>query len=252
MSIVPLLSGFTSRADDAGQASVVLLVAFLLTFICARMYTRLARLRDWRSASIAGVHTHHMVFGVVIAFLAGAVEFALPPKNNLVHLLLAGLFGCGAALVLDEFALAVHLQDVYWEKEGRKSVDAVVIAALLFFLLTLHAVPLGHAANLPPAVLLLVGLLNLVLALTSALKGKVFVAIFGVYIPVLAAVGAVRLAEPGSIWARHVYGAKSPKMRAAASRYKTYNATWQPQKERLWDLLGGKTGRPERRNDRRR
>ncbi len=247
MSIVPLLSGYTHHAGSAGQASAVLLLAFLVTFACARAYTRLARLRGWQSAHIAGVHTHHLVFGVVIAFLAGSVEFALPPQNGTMRLLLASLFGCGAALTLDEFALAVHLQDVYWEQEGRKSVDAVVIAALLFLLLALHTSPLGRAANLPPATLILVELLNLVFALVAALKGKIFVAVFGVFIPALAAIGALRLAEPSSIWARDIYGTKSAKFKLAVKRYEAYDRVWQPRKERLWDIVGGKTGRPKKR-----
>jgi hypothetical protein len=196
------------------------------------------------------VHTHHLVYGVLIAFTAGAVEFALPPKDDATHLLLAALFGCGAALTLDEFALAVHLQDVYWEKEGRKSVDAVVIAALLFLLLALHTAPLGRAANLSPALLWFVELLNMALAIVAALKGKVFTAVFGVFVPVLAALGAVRLADPGSIWAHRMYGPRSAKMRAAIKRYNEYSKTWQPHKEHLWDVLGGKTGRPERRDER--
>ena len=72
-----------------------------------------------------------MVFGVIIGFLAGAIEFALPPGNGFAHLLLAALFGGGAALVLDEFALAVHLQDVYWAHQGRESIDAVILFGAL-------------------------------------------------------------------------------------------------------------------------
>ncbi len=251
MSIVPLLSGYTSNPGAAGQASAVLLLAFLATFVCARAYTRLARIRGWRSTHIAGIHTHHLVFGVVIAFTAGAVEFALPPREGAVRLFLAGLFGCGAALALDEFALAVHLQDVYWEEEGRKSVDAVVIAALLFLLLALHTAPLGRAAKLPPTLLLCVEVANLALVLVAALKGKILIAVVGVFVPALAAIGAIRLAEPGSIWARHMYGTRSTKMAAAIERYREYDRVWQPHKEHLRDVVGGKTGRPRQHGRRR-
>ena len=55
--------------------------------------------------------------------------------------MLAVLFGAGAALTLDEFALWLHLEDVYWSREGRSSVDAVLIALVVGALLLLGANP---------------------------------------------------------------------------------------------------------------
>lgn len=260
ISIIPFVSGHTSNRYDAGRtAALVMLVAFLLTFIGVRTYTRIARIRGWRSANIAGVHTHHLVFGVIISFFAAAIEFALLPEPGPLQLILAALFGGGAALVLDEFALAVHLQDVYWEKEGRKSVDAVIIGAIFGLLFLLHVAPFGHPNDLPRMVLTVVLIFNLLFVLVAALKGKIYFAIFGVFVPLLAIVGAIRLAEPGSLWSRLFYGETSDKLVWSLTRYAVYERDLRPLKEWFIDLVGGKPGRPlarrgmrttKRRNDR--
>ncbi|HVX24273.1 MAG TPA: hypothetical protein VG992_02950 [Candidatus Saccharimonadales bacterium] len=247
MNILPLLSGYTSNSYNAGRATAfVMLLSFVVTFIFTRVYTRLARIRGWRSTSINGVHTHHLVFGLVIAFFAAALEFALLPKAGWLKLTLAGLFGGGAALVLDEFALAVHLEDVYWEKEGRKSVDAVIIGAIFGLLFLLHTAPFGRSADLPRMLLTIAQLINMAFVLTAALKGKLYLASFGVFVPLLAIVGAIRLAEPGSIWTRLIYKTNDKHLRAVA-RYSRYERTWRPRKEFLLDIVGGKTGRPRQR-----
>ena len=67
-----------------------------------------------------------MVIGVVLMATVGILLIALAPEEALAQIL-ALLFGAGVALTLDEFALILHLQDVYWRKEGRLSVDAVII-----------------------------------------------------------------------------------------------------------------------------
>lgn len=70
-----------------------MLLAFILTFIITRGYTRIARVRGWGSASFGGVHTHHMVFGLVIGFVAGALMFAFMPEPGVFLLVLAAAFG---------------------------------------------------------------------------------------------------------------------------------------------------------------
>lgn len=248
MSLVPhFLSGYSSDIYNNGhETTLVMLVAFVVTFILARTYTRIARIRGWRSAFIAGVHTHHLVFGVIGSFSAAALEFTLQPTGA-GKLILAALFGGGAALVLDEFALAVHLQDVYWEKEGRKSVDAVVIGAAFGLLFLLRTAPFGHSNKLPFILLTTIQIINLAFVVSAALKGKIYLAIFGVFIPILAILGALRLAEPDSIWARNFYDRGGDKMRISLGRYAEYERVWRPRKEFLWDIVGGKAGRPIRR-----
>ena len=58
-------------------------------------------------------------------------------------LLLSALFGVGAALTLDEFALILHLDDVYWAKEGRGSIEATLMGFTFGLLCLLAAAPLG-------------------------------------------------------------------------------------------------------------
>ncbi|TAH33450.1 hypothetical protein EYC59_04950 [Candidatus Saccharibacteria bacterium] len=248
MNLFPFIPLYTHHIYDGGrQTAFVVLVSFLVTFLCARGYTRLARLHGWKSASFGGVHTHHLVFGVVMVLLAGAMQFAfLPQDDGPWQLVLAAMFGSGAALVLDEFALLFHLQDVYWEHEGRKSIDAIVIATLLGVLFLLHTTPFGSTSDMTGAALTVTGAVNLIFVLVAAIKGKLFLAVFGVFVPLLAFVGALRLAEPGSIWAHRWYAPGSKNMRRAQARYQKYEAFWRPRKERLWDFLGGKPGRPLR------
>ena len=82
---------------------------------------------------IGGVHVHHLVFGIVGLLLIGYVWLLLvglerkPPRRT--FRLTAIAYGVSAALVLDEFALWLNLRDVYWEKQGRESVDALAIFA---------------------------------------------------------------------------------------------------------------------------
>lgn len=62
-------------------------------------------------------------------------------KYEKLRLFMAAVFGIGAALVIDEFALWLYLQDVYWEKQGRDSVDAVIITiAVLTIIYTLSEI----------------------------------------------------------------------------------------------------------------
>lgn len=248
MNLFPFIPLYTHHIYDGGrQTAFVVLVSFLITFLCARGYTRLARTHGWGSASFGGVHAHHLVFGVVMVLLAGAMQFAfLPMDDGPWQLVLAALFGSGAALVLDEFALLFHLQDVYWEHEGRKSIDAIVIATLLGVLFLLHTTPFGSTSDMTGVALTVTGAVNLVFVLVAAMKGKIFFAVFGVFVPLLALIGALHLAEPDSIWAHRWYKPDGKKMRRAKARYQQYEAFWRPRKERLWDILGGKPGRPLR------
>ena len=103
-----------------------LLLAFLVTFAFARTYTRLGRLRGWRSGAVDGVHLHHLVPGIMACLVAGTAIIAFHPGNDPM-LLLSALFGVGAALTLDEFALILHLDNVYWTREGRSSIEATLM-----------------------------------------------------------------------------------------------------------------------------
>lgn len=249
MDIFKFIPGYESTIYATGrEPAFVMLLAFILTFIITRGYTRIARVRGWGSASFGGVHTHHMVFGLIVGFAAGALMFAFTPSPGLFMLSLAAAFGIGAALVLDEFALIFHLQDVYWENEGRKSVDAVVLGFTFGLLFLMQITPFGTTANESSALIFVAVAINLPIVLIAALKGKIYFAIFGVFIPILSLIGAIRLAEPNSAWARRFYSPKSRKQTKSKQRYLAYDKKWKRRKERAWDIIGGKIGRPNNLN----
>jgi lysyl-tRNA synthetase class 2 len=182
---------------------------------------------------------HHLVVGIVMALAAGAFHFALAPEEGFWQLFLAAVFGSGAALVLDEFALVFRLHDVYWTEEGRSSVDAVVISTVLAGLLLLHTAPLGAGEDSSRWVLSALILVNSLLVLATALKGKLFTAAVGVFVPYFALVGALRLAKPTSLWARHRYRPGSHKLERAEARYAWYAERWRPYKDKVEDVIGG-------------
>ena len=191
--------------ESGRLAGFVLLAAFLLSFGFIRMSTRLMRSPKvpWWPGSVTtgGIHVHHLVFGIVLLMLAGFLGFALQPGDPWLEVL-AAAFGVGMGLTLDEFALWLHLDDVYWAEEGRSSVDAVIIAALLGGALLLGFTPLesGDTGSVL-GIAVLVGL-DLGCSVIAALKGKYTSAVVGVLIPLVAVVAAIRLAKPGSPWAQ--------------------------------------------------
>lgn len=90
--------------------------------------------------SDSGVHLLDLVFGIVTMMVAGTLSFAGFATSPLYEIC-AFLFGVGIGLTIDEFALWVHLDDVYWAREGRSSVDAAVISAGVLELILLGARP---------------------------------------------------------------------------------------------------------------
>lgn len=255
MDIFRFIPGYTTTIFENGrEPALVMLLAFLITFICTRGYTRIARHKGWKSTYLGGVHAHHLVFGLVIAFMAAGLNFALMPSQGFGQLTLAVAFGIGAALVLDEFALVFHLKNVYWEKEGRKSVDAIVMGCSFGLLFLIQTAPFSGTDIVPRALLSTVLTGNLFFIVITAMKGKLYTAIFGVFVPFLALIGAIRLAEPKSVWARWFYRSefkilgfykpKSAKQKRAEIRYHMYAKKWRPRKDRLWDFFGGKLGHP--------
>jgi hypothetical protein len=246
MNLFGFFPGYTTAIYETGrEPAFIMLLAFAVTFIIARGYTRMARLRGWGSVIVGDVHTHHLVFGLVMAFIAGgAIIGFTPPDSSGWFLFLSALFGSGVALVLDEFALIFHLEDVYWEREGRKSIDAIIIALMFGSLFLLRVTPFGIEPYESGWLIVVTITVNLLLSIIAGLKGKIYMAVFGVFIPFLSFVTSIRLAEPDSIWARYFYKHKPHKQHRSVDRYKKYEQVWRVRKESLWDLIGGKPGRP--------
>jgi hypothetical protein len=124
MNLFRFFPGYETHIYGGGrEPAFLMLLAFILTLAGTRFYTRMARIRGWGSAHVGDVHVHHLVPGLVLSLVAGGLAIALEPSEVWVAAL-AIVFGAGAALVLDEFAMLLHLDDVYWTTEGRLSTPA--------------------------------------------------------------------------------------------------------------------------------
>jgi hypothetical protein len=226
MNLFRFAPGYESTIYDQGKEPLFLLAAaFLIAFALTRLYTRLARVRGWGSASAGGTHIHHMVPGVILMVVCGILGFAPIAQNGVAVSVLAIGFGVGAALTLDEFAMIFHLRDVYWETEGRTSIDAMLMGLALSFLLLLGAEPfdLGRASEDATGywVLFATVAANVSFAAVTFLKKKPFLGVVAVLFPVVGLVSSLRLAKPGSPWARWFYdAAREPARRRPERRRK--------------------------------
>ena len=143
MNLFRFIPGYEEEIFAAGKEPLLLLlISFLLSFALTRIYTRLARRHGWGSGRLGDTHLHHMVPGLVLVLVSGVIGFSAYADPAFVDLA-AIAFGAGAALVLDEFALVFHLEDVYWEDEGRQSVVATVLGAAVIVLMLVVTAPSG-------------------------------------------------------------------------------------------------------------
>ncbi|HEX3236870.1 MAG TPA: hypothetical protein VHQ99_00540 [Gaiellaceae bacterium] len=242
MNLFGFFPGYESHVYDGGrEPAFLMLLSFILTLAGTRFYTRMARIRGWRSAHVGEVHVHHLVPGVVLSLVAGGLAVALAPGEVWLALL-AIVFGAGAALVLDEFAMLLHLDDVYWTTEGRLSIDACLAAVAFLGLAILATFPLPtDTADERLERLLGDGVIALVagFVVVTLLKGKLKLGLFGIVFPPLAFVGAVRLAKPTSVWARWLYPDDGRRLRRSEARSRSRDARWAQRRERFYDLIGG-------------
>jgi hypothetical protein len=206
MGFVELVDPFGSRLRPGPGAAFVVLVAFLLSFLAIRTSARLTRSVSWWPGGVqsGGVHLHHLVWGICLMLLCGFLAFAAPLEAPWWHLIAIG-FGVGAGFTLDEFALWVRLEDVYWAEEGRASFDAVVCTCAFALLVVVGTRPFGldEPASIAGTALAIGAVAAL--AIVCFAKGRVLLGIVGVFVPVVALVGAVRLGKPNSPWAHWRY-----------------------------------------------
>jgi hypothetical protein len=109
-------------------------VSFFVTFAGVRLLVRSIthRVGPFGWVMIDGRHIHHLVWGILLLLLVGYCALAevgtgTSATSIFLSRLLSILYGVGAALTLDEFALWLNLQDVYWSRQGRESIDAVIL-----------------------------------------------------------------------------------------------------------------------------
>ncbi len=197
--------------DTGREPHFLFFVAFLLTFAFIRTSAHMirAQVKWWPgNVSVGGTHIHHLVWGVLLLLINGYIAVAIDP-NSPWREVIAVLFGIGTGLTLDEFALWLNLKDVYWEKEGRKSLDAVIIAAavsgLLLVSLSSWIDLTTKVADEIQAAVGAIGLLGVILALVNASKEKFGMAVWSILIPIVGIPSAFRLAKPHSVWAKLFY-----------------------------------------------
>ncbi|MGV0791041.1 hypothetical protein [Mycolicibacterium sp. XJ1819] len=217
---------------------VYCLIAFILTFFVTRTIVRYIRRhadsdapRKWwqpRNLGTGGLHIHHVVIGVILVMVSGVAMVTMAVDGGVPEFTVAAtFFGIGAALVLDEFALILHLDDVYWAEDGRASVDAVFAAVAVAGLLVLGFNPLSflnigiwredHTMAARVSVIA-IAVLTLALAVVVLLKGKVWTGLVGMFITPLLVIGAIRLSRPHAPWARWRYTNRPRKMHRALER----------------------------------
>ena len=117
-------------ADERRERFFLASIGFLVTFGIVRGITHMIRagVGPFHNVTAGATHLHHLVWGIVLLLIVGYVWLSeAGVGSSWTASITAILFGVGAALTLDEFALWLNLQDVYWQAAGRESVDAVVI-----------------------------------------------------------------------------------------------------------------------------
>jgi hypothetical protein len=199
---------FGDRLRPGPGAAFVVLVAFLVSFLAIRTSARLTRSVSWWPGGVetGGVHIHHLVWGTCLMLVCGFLAFAAPLQAPWWHVIAIG-FGAGAGFTLDEFALLVRLEDVYWSDEGRASFDAVICTGVFAALVVLGTRPFG--LDEPMSIWGTILVVGVIVGLASACfaKGRVLLGVVGLFVPLVTLFGAVRLARPSSPWAKWRYPA---------------------------------------------
>ena len=221
---MPLLAELSATYDEVivdqdRQPILLMLVAFGVTFGVTRFITHSIRSQrySWlKDVETGDTHIHHLVWGICLLLVSGVITFTfdLPLEVSAV------LFGIGAALTLDEFALWLHLDDVYWSEQGRQSIDAVIVFALMAGLMAVGFTPIaiGTEGGFEDFVgYLIFQVAGWALAVVCFLKGKLIWGVVGLFFWPVAGIGAWRLARPDSRWAKNRYDEK--KRQRSQSRY---------------------------------
>jgi hypothetical protein len=196
---------YSSAAEPGRGAAFLVLLAFLVSFVAVRTNTRLIRSPrvPWWPGDIeteGGLHIHHLVWGILLLLVMGYVGLAFDPESPWLELA-AIAFGIGMGLTMDEFALWLNLQDVYWAPKGRQSIDAVVVTTTL---LVIALLGLQFWIDVYDAALVLLGLdrgnawiaipvqvVGVALAVVCFRRGRALAGLFGLFVPLVALIGAL-------------------------------------------------------------
>jgi hypothetical protein len=211
-----LSRAYQLHIEAAGkEIHFLILVAFTVTFGFIRTSAHLIRAQvSWWPGNVqtkGGTHIHHLVWGILLLMVMGYLGLAVDLGSPWLELA-AIAFGIGMGLTLDEFALWLNLEDVYWSEKGRQSIDAVIVTACL---LGISVLGLQFWIDVYEAFLLLLGVggerftggesaaylvpwqaLGVALAIVCLLRGRWLTGIVGLFIPLVAVIGVASLAWP--------------------------------------------------------
>jgi hypothetical protein len=187
----------------------LILIAFVLSFGFIRTSAHMIRAQvSWWPGNVetkSGTHVHHLVWGILLLLSMGYIGIATDIGTPWLELV-AVAFGIGMGLTMDEFALWLNLQDVYWQEKGRQSIDAVVVTTVLLVVallglqfwidvwdaaLVLAGVDRGNAWIAIP-----IQLVGVALAFVCFRRGRKIAGLFGLFIPLIALIGAVAPTRP--------------------------------------------------------
>jgi hypothetical protein len=186
------------------EVHFLILIAFACSFGFIRGSAHMIRAQvSWWPGNVetkGGTHIHHLVWGILLLLVMGYIGLAVDPGSPWVELV-AIAFGIGMGLTMDEFALWLNLQDVYWAPKGRQSIDAVVVTTTL---LVIALLGLQFWIDVYDAVLVLLGLdrgnawiaipvqvAGVALAVVCFRRDRKVVGLFGLFVPLVALIGAV-------------------------------------------------------------
>jgi hypothetical protein len=182
----------------------LVLIAFVLSFGFIRTSAHLIKAQvSWWPGNVetkSGTHVHHLVWGILLILTTGYLGITTDIASPWYELL-AVAFGIGMGLTMDEFALWLNLEDVYWQQKGRQSIDAVIITISLLLIALLG---LAFWIDVYDAVLVLVGLdrgsswiaipvqlVGVAFAVVCFRRGRRLAGLFGLFVPLVAIIGAL-------------------------------------------------------------
>jgi hypothetical protein len=119
-----LHKGFFEDMGPGERSGLFAWCGFIVTFAGARAvtYSVKAGRGPCRNVSLGKAHLHHYLWGIALLGAVGAIAVRGSDETRR-HPVVALCYGTGSALIVDEFALLLDLQDVYWARQGRVSVD---------------------------------------------------------------------------------------------------------------------------------
>jgi hypothetical protein len=182
----------------------LVLIAFVCSFAFIRTSAHMIRAQvSWWPGNVqtkSGTHVHHLVWGILLLLSMGYLGISTNLGSPWMELV-AIAFGIGMGLTLDEFALWLNLEDVYWQAKGRQSIDAVVVTVTL---LVIALLGLQFWIDVWDAVLATLGFdrgsawiaipiqaVGVALAVVCFRRGRKLAGLFGLFVPLVALIGAL-------------------------------------------------------------